>query len=61
MLSLADGQTTFNEIIATRASVGNIIIDERVFIEPTETTTPDLPVLPEETETIEEQEQETTH
>ena len=56
MLLLADGQTTFNEIIATRAAVGNIIIDERVFIEPTETKTPDLPVLPEETETIEEQE-----
>ena len=55
MLLLADGQTTFNEIIATRASVGNIIIDERVFNEPTEITTPDLPVLPEEPETIEEQ------
>ena len=31
VILLADGQTTFDEIIATRASVGNIIIDERVF------------------------------
>ena len=62
IILLADGQTTFDEVIATRASIGNIIIDERVFntgtrpvLVPEETTEhekPEQPVEVIETQTI---------